>query len=275
MPPALLFPGQGSQTPSMRDDVAALAPDLLERCTALVGEDPFPRVADGTRFAQPAIFCASIAGWMRERESVGRPVAAAGHSLGELAALVAARAVDLDAALELVVLRGRLMDDAGGASGGTMLALLGASDAHAAELADRHGVSVANLNAPGQIVLSGDPEALEATAESARAEGCKALELGVTGAFHSPAMEPAVAPFAEALERTAWSEPVFPVVSCATTEVMTDPSRDLAAALTMPVRWVDTMHALARLGATEYVDVGPGRVLAKLVKRISPQVAHA
>jgi malonyl CoA-acyl carrier protein transacylase len=136
-------------------------------------------------------------------------------------------------------------------------------------------VSVANFNAPGQIVLSGSPAALEAAAATARAEGCKALELGVTGAFHSPAMQPAVAPFAEALERTAWREPVFPVVSCATAEVMTDPARDLAAALTMPVRWVDTMHALAALGATDFVDVGPGRVLAKLVRRIMPAVAHA
>src|SRR3712207_4132015 len=122
MPTAVLFPGQGSQEPGMRDLVAAEAPDLLARCEELVGADPFERVAESTRFAQPAIFCASIAGWRRLDV---KPVAVAGHSLGELAALVAADAIDADAALELVVLRGREMADAGG---GTMLALLGADD---------------------------------------------------------------------------------------------------------------------------------------------------
>ncbi|HEY3187380.1 MAG TPA: acyltransferase domain-containing protein, partial [Solirubrobacteraceae bacterium] len=112
-PTAVLFPGQGSQEPAMRDLVAAEAPDLLERCLDLVGEDPFARVADSTRFAQPAIFCASVAGWRRAAPHVGLPVAFAGHSLGEFAALVAADAIDAADALELVVLRGHLMWEAG------------------------------------------------------------------------------------------------------------------------------------------------------------------
>jgi [acyl-carrier-protein] S-malonyltransferase len=261
MPTAVLFPGQGSQQPGMRDAVAAEAPELLDRCLSLVGADPFERVADSTRFAQPAIFCASVAGW---RRLGAEPVAAAGHSLGELAALVAADAVDPLDALELVVLRGALMADAGG---GTMLAVLGAGDAEAEAIAHDHGVTVANYNAPGQVVLSGPREALDAAAADADARGAKAMELGVAGAFHSPAMAPAVAPFSDALERTAFRAPRFPVVSCLTAEPMTDPRGDLAGALTGPVRWTATMHALRALGAEDFVDAGPGRVLHKLVRR--------
>lgn len=269
MPTALLFPGQGSQVPGMRDDVAAEAPELLELATALVGEDPFARVGESTRFAQPAIFCASVAGWRRLRRDGLTPALAAGHSLGELAALAAAGAVGEEDALRLVVLRGRLMSEQ---AHGSMLALLGVDDAVAIALAERHGVTVANLNAPGQIVLSGDEDALRAVAAT---EGVRALELGVAGAFHSPAMAPAVEPFAAALRETAWSEPAFPVVSCASAAVMTDPARELADALVSPVRWTDTMRALAALGADDFVDAGPGRVLAKLVRRTLPEAVHA
>jgi [acyl-carrier-protein] S-malonyltransferase len=261
MPTAVLFPGQGSQQPGMRDTVAAEAPELLERCLTLVGTDPFARVEDSTRFAQPAIFCASVAGWRRLDAD---PVAVAGHSLGEFAALVAAGALDPLEALELVVLRGALMAEAGG---GTMLALLGADDETAEALAHGHGVTVANFNAPGQVVLSGPADALEDAAHAARAGGVRVLELGVAGAFHSEAMAPAVRPFADALERASFRAPRIPVVSCLTAEPMTDPRRDLADALTGPVRWTATMHALAALGADEFVDAGPGRVLHKLVRR--------
>ena len=275
MPTAILFPGQGSQDPDMRELVAAAAPDLLERCLALVGDDPFARVAESTRFAQPAIFCASVAGWRSGRDLGEDPAAVAGHSLGELAALVAAGALDADDALELVVLRGRLMADAGG---GTMLALLGASDEDARRLAAAHGVVVANENAPGQAVLSGDRGLLDAAAAAARAEGFKALELGVAGAFHSPAMAPAVAPFATALAHTELRPPAVPVISGLTGREMRNPRRELAEALTHPVRWSSVMAELARRGVDRFVDAGPGRVLAKLVKRnvaVAPEAAHA
>src|SRR3954451_4368755 len=120
--PVVLFPGQGSQTPEMRDLVAERAPDLLERCVALVGEDPFPRASDSTRFAQPAIFCASLAGWDALDLDA---VAGAGHSLGELAALAAAGVLERDDALRLVVLRGKLMAEAD--TFGSMVALIGAT----------------------------------------------------------------------------------------------------------------------------------------------------
>src|SRR5579862_3625635 len=141
---AILFPGQGSHTDDMRDSVTRVRPDLLELVIEVVGEDPFPRVNDGTNFAQPAIFCASLAGY----EALGRPEGdfMAGHSLGELAALVAAGAVSERDGLELVVLRGALM---GQAEEGGMLALLGRGAAEQApELAEAHGLTVANDNSP-------------------------------------------------------------------------------------------------------------------------------
>ncbi|MGH2840876.1 MAG: acyltransferase domain-containing protein, partial [Solirubrobacteraceae bacterium] len=146
----------------MRDLVAAVRPDLLDTAVDLVGEDPFPRVEESTRFAQPAILCASLAGWSRLRDRVD-PVALAGHSLGEFSALAAAGALSDHDALGLVVLRGDHMASSGEASGGgTMLALMGATPAQSETLAARHDVSVANDNAPGQVVLSGAPDALDA-----------------------------------------------------------------------------------------------------------------
>ena len=168
--PAALFPGQGSQTPEMRDLVASRAPDLLERCIELVGEDPFPRAGESTRFAQPAIFCASLAGW----DALDlQPSAAAGHSLGELAALAAAGVLERDDALRLVVLRGKLMAEAD--DSGSMLALIGASEEEAAEIAEQAGVTVANDNAPGQVVLSGPREALATAEEIAREHERRAM----------------------------------------------------------------------------------------------------
>jgi malonyl CoA-acyl carrier protein transacylase len=273
--PAALFPGQGSHTPDMRDAVADRAPALLERCCELVGEDPFPRVEESTRFAQPAIFCASLAGWDALEL---RPSAAAGHSLGELAALAAAGVLERDDALRLVVLRGRLMAEAD--DRGSMLALVGASEAEAAEVAAAAGVTVANDNAPGQVVLSGDRDALKRAEEAAREKGRRALPLDVAGAFHSPSMESAVAPFRAALGEVELHEPAFPVFSCSTTEPFADVRAELAGALTRPVRWRETVLALHAAGVGGFVEVGPGKVLTRLGRRILPDVpvrepAHA
>ena len=263
--PVVLFPGQGSQTPDMRDLVAHRAPELLERCLALVGEDPFPRAGESTRFAQPAIFCASLAGWdALELE----PAAAAGHSLGELAALAAAGVLDREDALRLVVLRGELMADADDV--GSMLALVGASEEDAEAVASEAGVTVANDNAPGQVVLSGPREALARAEEVARERGRRALPLDVAGAFHSPSMEPAVEPFRSALADTELHEPAFPVFSCASAGPFEDVRAELAGALTRPVRWRETVLALHEAGGRRFVEVGPGKVLARLGKRILP-----
>jgi [acyl-carrier-protein] S-malonyltransferase len=266
-PTAILFPGQGSQTAEMSDLVARVRPELLELAVQAVGEDPFPRADEGTNFAQPAIFCASLAGW----EALGRPPAElmAGHSLGEVGALVAAGALDEREGLELVALRGRLMHESGLASGdGSMLALLGAGASdRAAEIAEGAGLTVANDNSPMQVVLSGERANLDAAAEHARELGLRAMELDVTGAFHSPMMAAAVPEFSAALQRITFSEPRCTVVSAVTAQPFTDPPSELADALTMPVRWREVMLTLRELGAQRFVDVGPGRVLTGLAKR--------
>jgi malonyl CoA-acyl carrier protein transacylase len=263
--PVALFPGQGSQTPEMRDLVAERAPELLERCIALVGEDPFPRAGESTRFAQPAIFCASLAGWDALALDAA---AAAGHSLGELAALAAAGVFERDDALRLVVLRGELMADADKA--GTMIALIGATDEETRTIAEAAEVTVANDNAPGQVILSGPRDRLQEAEEAAREYGRRVLPLDVAGAFHSPSMEPAVEPFRAALDETEVHEPDFVVFSSATAAPFTDVRAELTDVLTRPVRWRETVIAMHDAGARRFVEVGPGKVLARLGKRILP-----
>jgi [acyl-carrier-protein] S-malonyltransferase len=264
---AILFPGQGSQTPDMRDLVARVAPELLEQVTEVVGEDPFPRADEGTNFAQPAIFCASLAGWA----AMGSPSAElmAGHSLGELGALVAAGALAEREGLELVALRGRLMNESGLRAGdGSMIALLGAgASERAPEIAEAHSLTVANDNSPQQVVLSGATANLPGAMAQAKELGLRATELDVTGAFHSPMMASAVPEFTEALARTTFATPRATVVSAVTAAPFEDPRRELADALTMPVRWREVMLTLHELGAQRFVDVGPGRVLSGLAKR--------
>jgi malonyl CoA-acyl carrier protein transacylase len=276
---AILFPGQGSQTPEMRDKVAEVRPDLFVLAERIVGEDPFARVEEGTRFAQPAIFCASLAGW----ETLGRPSGEfmAGHSLGELAALVAAGCLDERDGLELVALRGRLMQESGERAGdGSMLALMGRGAAeHAHELADGHGLAVANDNSPQQVVLSGDRAGFEGATAAAQALGLRAIELPVTGAFHSPMMAEAVPPFTAALQGVEVSPSAegVTVLSAVTAAPFEDVRAQLAQALTMPVRWRETLLAMHERGADRFVEVGPGRVLSGLVKRTLSDVelAHA
>jgi malonyl CoA-acyl carrier protein transacylase len=281
MPPtAVLFPGQGSQTPEMREDVARLRPDLLDAVAEAVGEDPFARVDHGTAFAQPAIFCASLAGWEALGRGAGEQIVAmAGHSLGEIAALVAAGAIAERDGLALVALRGRLMQRAGEIAGdGGMLAVMGRGAAErASELAAAHGLAVANDNSPQQIVLSGARDALPRAAAAAEDLGLRATALPVTGAFHSPMMEPALAEFAAALDGVELSAPRIPVVSAVTAAPFDDVRARLAQALVSPVRWRETMLAMRSLGAERFVETGPGRVLTGLAKRTVSDVelAHA
>ena len=193
----------------------------------------------------------------------------AGHSLGELAALVAAEAIDEQDGLELVVLRGRLMHEAGEREGGGgMVALLGNGAAdQAGELAAAHGLAVANDNSPQQVVLSGARSAIPAAVAAAEALGFRAMPLPVTGAFHSPMMASAVPEFEAALERVDVRSAKVPVLSAVTAEPFDGVRARLAEALTKPVRWRETVLALHDLGVEEFVEVGPGRVLTGLVKR--------
>ncbi len=267
MATALLFPGQGSQTPDMRDGVARIRPDLLSLAIEVVGEDPFLRVDDGTAYAQPAIFCASVAGWC----ALGRPVHefTAGHSLGELGALVAAGVLSERDGLELVALRGRLMQEAGETNGdGGMIALLGAeAAARAAEVAVPHGLSIANDNSPQQVVLSGPRRALPAAEQTARELGLRAMILPVTGAFHSPMMASAVPEFERALAAVEIRPAASTVISAVTAEPFDDVRTRLVEALTGPVRWREVLLTLHERGVTRFVEVGPGKVLTGLAKR--------
>ncbi len=260
----LLFPGQGSQEPDMAETVARLRPDLLEMAAVAVGEDPFARVGEGTRFDQPAIYCAALAGL----ERAGRPKADlyAGHSLGEITALVAAGALSDSDGLRLVAERGRLMETTAARTGGAMLAIQAGRE-QAAPIAERHGLAVANDNAPAQVVLSGPLEGIEAAEAEAREDGMRVKRLPITGAFHSPLMADAVEPFLSFLAEIELRIPRAPVFSCVTAAPFDDVRKRLAEALVKPVRWVEVLHALHAAGGRRFEETGPGRVLASLVRR--------
>src|ERR687896_414456 len=231
---AMLFPGQGSQTADMRDQVERHRPDLLELAQEEVSDDLFERAGDGTRWAQPAIFCAALAGYeiLKDRYE---PDLMAGHSLGEISALVAAGALDAEDGLE--------------------------------QVAARTNLSIANDNAPDQLVLSGALAALDEAEALLREQRVRAKRLPVAGAFHSPLMEPAVEPFRRLAEHVEVRAPRVPVLSCVTAAPFQDVREQLVQAIVSPVRWTDVMSALRDLGATRYVETGPGRVLTNLVRK--------
>lgn len=267
---AVLFPGQGSSVADARPIVDAHCAELHELSSGLLGADPFERASESTRFAQPAIFLASIAGW-RALAPTLQPYAFAGHSLGELSALTAAGVFDTEAALRLVILRAALMADAAGVGEpGGMLAVLKGEPGQAESLAAACKVVVANDNAPGQSVLSGPRERLREAAQMAREQGLRAIALDVSGAFHSPALEPTCEPFERAVRSLPIATPDAPVFSSLTAQPFGDVAAQLGAALTSPVRWRETMLALDAFGATSFVDVGPDRVLARLAERNLP-----
>jgi [acyl-carrier-protein] S-malonyltransferase len=264
---ALLFPGQGSQTGGMRETVERRLPDLLELALEEVGADLFERAADGTRWAQPAIYCAALAG---ARELDVEPDVMAGHSLGEITALVEAGALDAENGLRLVAARGRFMQEAAEETGdGGMTAVRAREDNRdaIAEVAAANEVSIANDNAPDQLVLSGAVEALDRVEEQLKERGVRGKRLPVAGAFHSPLMQPAVEPFRAVVDGIVFAEPRVPVMSCVTAKPFEDIPAELVRALTEPVRWLEVVRALDDRGVTEFVETGPGRVLTNLVKK--------
>jgi [acyl-carrier-protein] S-malonyltransferase len=247
----------------MRSTTERLRPDLLQLCQEELGLDPFELVADGTHMAQPAIYCASLAGWsLLEGTSVDLM---AGHSLGEFAALVAAGAMSERDGLRLVALRGRLMHRA---KNGGMMAV-GTDVETASEFAERYGLHLANDNSPGQVVLSGDAEKVDTATENAKAEGLRATRLRVSGAFHSPAMAPAAPELQAALDEVEIGEPSVPVYSGVTTRPFEPDAirARLVDGLTNPVRWREIAIALQDAGATRFIEVGPGKVLTGLVRK--------
>lgn len=263
-PEALLFPGQGSHTAAM--DAAWRGTPLFERGIELLGYDPFADLGKGTRVQQPAIFLVCACAW--DAHDGGQGDAAAGHSLGEYAALHAAGALAFDDALLLVDERAAAMQDAATAQPGGMVAMLGGDPHAVTELARDHGLTVANDNAPGQVVLSGAIDRVDAAAERARERaGARAMKLDVAGAFHSPLMEPAADRLRAALAATPVHEPRFPVWSNGSAAPFTDVRRELAENLLRPVRWRETLLALRAHGVERFVELGPGAVLTSMVKR--------
>ena len=266
---ALLFPGQGSHAEGM--DEPFRGHPLLERGLELLGHDPFERLGEGTRYQQPALFLCSIAAWDQWREEADDEAearAAAGHSLGEYAALVAAGALEFDDAVRLVDERAAAMAEAGELSPGGMVAMLGGDARDVRALAERLGLVVANDNAPGQLVLSGPLDAVLAAVDVARDEaGARARRLDVTGAFHSELMEPAAERLRAALQATPVTEPKIPVYSNGSAAPFVDVRRELAENLLRPVRWRETLLAMRTAGIERFVELGPGAVLTGLVKR--------
>jgi [acyl-carrier-protein] S-malonyltransferase len=281
---AVLFPGQGSQAPGMADAWAAhpAGRSVLDEASAVMRRDVVAGCHEEdalatTEFVQPALLACDVAAF-RVLEAAGVEAgAAAGHSLGEFAALVAAEVLDLSAALRAVVVRGRAMQEASNLRPGTMTALVGAGADDAAEICEATRgddvLAVANENATNQTVLSGSPAAIERAEAEAKARGVRAIRLKVAGAFHSELMRPAVEPIAEALAGVSFSRGRFPVVANVTAELLTDGDRFrelLALHVVSPVRWERSMRALAEAGFDPFVEAGPGQVLAKIVKRDLP-----
>jgi malonyl CoA-acyl carrier protein transacylase len=262
---ALLFPGQGSHSEAMHEPFADHP--LLRRGIELLGFDPFADLAEGTRTQQPALFLCSMAQWASRDPEARDPLAAAGHSLGEYAALTAAGAIDFDDGVRLVGERAAAMADAAALQAGGMVALLGGEREDVEALAAELGLSVANDNAPGQIVLSGALDAVDEAVARAGEIGLRARKLDVAGAFHSPLMAPAADRLRAALDATPVREPAFAVLSNGSTQPFADVRAELAENLLKPVRWREILLELHGMGATDYLECGPGSVLRGLVKR--------
>lgn len=280
---AYVFPGQGAQFSGMGKDLYEKSPkakELFEKANEILGFDISKIMFEGTdeelkqtKVTQPAIFLHStiLAACLGDDF---KPDMVAGHSLGEFSALVANKTLRFEDGLKLVYQRALAMQRACEQEPSTMAAILGLEDAVVEEVcASISGVVVAaNYNCPGQLVISGTVPAVEEACLKLTEAGAKrALLLPVGGAFHSPLMEPAREELAAAIEATQFSAPICPIYQNVTAASVTDPEeikRNLVVQLTAPVRWTQTMHSMLADGATEVIEVGPGKVLQGLFKKV-------
>ncbi len=280
---AYVFPGQGAQFPGMGKELYqndGKARDLFERADDILGfrisDIMFGEDAEAlkaTKVTQPAIFIHSTV--LASCRPEFKPDMVAGHSLGEFSALAAAGAMTFEDALKLVSIRASEMQKCCEKVPGTMAAIIALENEKVEEVcASVSGLVIAaNYNSDGQVVISGELEAVnEACAKMKEAGAKRALPLAVSGAFHSPLMEPARAELAKAIEATSIVEPVCPIYQNVTAAAETDPGaikKNLLAQLTSPVRWTQSVKAMLTDGAVDFTEVGPGSVLQGLVKRIA------
>lgn len=280
---AYVFPGQGSQFPGMAKDLYdnnPVAREMLERANDILGfritDIMFDGTADDlkqTKVTQPAIFLHSVV--LAKCLPDFKPDMVAGHSLGEFSALVAAGAMDFEEGLKLVSIRAKAMQKACEKQPGTMAAIIALPTETVESIcAETEGIVVAaNYNCNGQIVISGEKEAVEAACEKMKEAGAKrALVLPVGGAFHSPLMEPARAELAEGIEKAVFKTPICPVYQNVTARPSTDPveiKANLLAQLTSPVRWTQSVENMIADGASSFTELGPGKVLQGLVSKIA------
>lgn len=285
MKKAYVFPGQGSQFPGMAKDLYEsneTAREMLEKANEILGfritDIMFEGTADDlkqTKVTQPAIFLHSVI--MAKCLPDFKPDMVAGHSLGEFSALVAAGAMDFEEGLKLVSIRAQAMQKACESVPGAMAAVIALPTEKVEEIcASCEGIVVAaNYNCDGQIVISGEKEAVEAACVRMKEAGAKrALPLPVGGAFHSPLMEPARAELAEGIEKAVFSTPVCPVYQNVTAKPSTDPAEikaNLLTQLTSPVRWTQSVKNMLEDGACHFVELGPGKVLQGLIAKISTE----
>lgn len=286
---AFVFPGQGAQFPGMGKDLyenSPLAKELFDKANEILGfnitEIMFEGTVDDlkqTKVTQPAIFLHSVILAKTQKEFA--PEMVAGHSLGEFSALVANGALTFEDGLKLVSQRAQAMQKACELQPSTMAAIVGLDDATVEEVCASIDdvVVAANYNCPGQLVISGSIEGIDKACEVLTEKGAKrALKLVVGGAFHSPLMEPAREELAAAIEATTISTPICPVYQNVNAQPVSDPAvikENLIAQLTAPVKWTQTVENMLKDGATSFTEIGPGKVLQGLIKKVDRQAATA